>query len=352
MALTRLSAPAVIGVTLLMLTACSTSTDDPTPSPTESATQGEETAVVTLYSGRDEELVAPLLEQFTAATGIEVEARYAGSTELAAQILEEGEATPAQVFFSQDQGALGVLAHEGLLTTLPASVSADIDPQYTSSDNSWVGLTGRARVIAYDSEALDQDEVPTDIYDLTDPEWNGRIGFAPTNASFQAHVTAIRIIDGEDAAEEWLNGLIANDAQVFERNGAILEAVNTGVVDLGLINQYYWYRLAETEGADTLRAQIQYGEAGTSSALVNVTGAGILAGNEDSAEALALVEYLASAEAAEYFVTQTKEHSVRIGGATPEGAPSLSDLSGPDVDYDDFADLEGTVALLEKVGLI
>lgn len=326
----------------LVLTGCSPSAETP---------EGDDRSLV-VYSGRDEELVGPLLDAFEAESGITVKVRYANSVEMAAQLLEEGDRTPAQVFLSQEAGALGALSAAGLLSELPADIVESVDPQYTSADGTWVGLTGRARVIAYDGEELTADDVPTSVFDLTDPRWSRQVGIAPTNASFQSFVTALRVLEGEAATEAWLRGLVANDAQIYPRNGAILEAVNTGAIDVGLINHYYWFQQAAEVGPANMRAQLQYGEPGTASALVNVTGAGILAPSADNAEALEFVRYLLSTEGQDYFVTQTTEYSVVPGGPAPADAPALEDIRGPELDFADLADLDGTIALLQKVGLL
>ncbi|MBP2367945.1 iron ABC transporter substrate-binding protein [Pseudonocardia parietis] len=300
---------------------------------------------LTLYSGRDEELVGPLIAQFQQQSGITVETRYGSTTELAAQLAEEGEATPAQVFLSQDAGALGAL--EGSFAPLPDDVRGAVEAPYTSTDGSWVGLTGRARVAAYNVR-VPEAEVPADVTDLTDPKWKGRVGIAPTNASFQAFVTALRVQEGEDAAREFLEGLRANEAQIFPRNSAILEAVNNGAVDVGLINHYY-YVAAETPPANT---RLKFGAPGTASALVNVTGAGILAGAAESAEAQELVRFLVSDQAQRYFATETGEYPLIPGVPSPEGVPALADLGAPAIDLADLRSLDETTQLMTQVGLL
>jgi len=323
----------------LMLTGCSSADD---------STTAEET--LTLYSGRTLELVEPLIEQFEADTGIKVQVRDGDSTSIAGQILEEGDKTAADVFLSQDAGALGVLSDAGLLAPLDDDVTALVDPSYTSQDGSWVGLTGRARVIAYDSETLSADEVPTNVLELVDEKWRGQVGIAPTNASFQSFVTALRVSEGEDVAREWLEGLIANNAQIYDKNGPILEAVNGGALKLGLINHYYWARY---EGDPlTQRAQIAFGDPGSVSALVNVSGVAILKGSQDSEAAKKFVEFLVSEKAQTYFLEETAEYPLALDGATPAGVPPLGDLGGPDIDLSDLASLEQTVAMLTEVGLL
>ncbi|MET2010443.1 iron ABC transporter substrate-binding protein [Microbacterium chocolatum] len=337
---------ALLGVAALALTACA-GTDAPAEA-TDDAADGPRT--LTVYSGRDAELVDPLIEMFEDRSGIDVEVRYAGTTELAAQLLEEGDRTPAQVFLSQDAGALGAVAEAGMFTTLPDEVTDLVPAEYTSKDDSWVGLTGRARVIAYDSEKYTADQVPGDVLELTEPEWAGKVGIVPSNASFQAFVTALRVSEGEEAAQAWLEGLVANDSPVYARNGELLEAVNAGAVDLGLINHYYWAR--SEQDPTTLRAQLKFGDPGSISALVNVTGAGILTGAADSTEAAEFVEFLVSEEAQTYFLEETFEYPLVGDLAGPEGVPARDELGGPDIDLSDLSSLEETVAMITAAGLL
>jgi iron(III) transport system substrate-binding protein len=307
---------------------------------------------VILYSGREESLVQPLIDRFTEQTGITVDIRYAGTSELAAQLLEEGADSPAAVFLSQDAGALGALSLEGLFAELPAEITDRVDPAFTSFDNSWVGITGRARVVVYDSETVMEEDLPATADDLVGPQWSGKLGVAPGNASFQSFVTAYRVLEGESAADQWASGLTINDPQIFEKNGAILEAVNDGTLPLGLINHYYWYRLASERGAENMTAQLHFTEAGDPASIVNVTGAGLLAAQSFDLDALQLIAFLVSDEGQQYFVENTYEYPLVPGIAAPEGLPALSDLAVADFDLSDLATLRDTQDLLRKYGLI
>ncbi len=337
---TRLRLAAVALSSLVVVGACGsggTGDDD---------ASGDEPLVV--YVGRDEELLKPLIEQFTEETGIEVEARYGDSPELAATLLEEGDATPADVFLSQDAGALGAVSDEGMLLELPAEITDAVMPEYTSTDDTWVGVTGRARVIAYDSQTYTADQVPGTVASFTDPQWSGQVGFPPGNASFQAFVTGFRVAEGDDAARAWLEGIAANDFQSYEKNGLTLAAVNDGTLGIGLINHYYWFQLAAEVGAENMRAQLKFADAGDPGALVNVTGAGILSEHPD---AEVFVAYLVSEVGQQYFVDETFEYPLAPGIAAPEGLPALADLQGPDIDLSDLADLATTIAMIEEAGL-
>lgn len=327
-----------LGAASLVLAACGGSSDD--------ADDADEPLVV--YVGRDEALVSPLVEQFTQDTGIEVEARYAETPEMTATLLEEGDATPADVFLSQDAGALGALADADLLTPLDDDVTAKVPAARSSSDGSWVGVTGRARVVVYDGEELDASEVPDQVAAFTAPEWKGRVGFPAGNASFQAFVTGFRVAEGDDAAQAWLEGMAANDHQSFEKNGAVLEAVNTGQLDVGLINHYYWFQTAAEVGPEAMRARLAFPRSGDPGALVNVTGAGVLS---DHPEADTFVEYLLSDAGQTYFVENTYEYPLVEGIDAPEGLPPLDELQGPEIDLSDLADLETTVRMIQDAGL-
>jgi iron(III) transport system substrate-binding protein len=343
----------VLPVTLALLAGCAAATTaGPTTSPGTSSGAAASEGSFTLYSGRDEKLVQPLIDQFTAETGIEVEVRYGNTAEMGSLLLEEGNATPADVFLSQDAGALGALSQAGLFATLPDDIASAVPAGFTSTDGSWVGITGRARVVVFDSEKVSADELPDTIDGYVTDEWKGRLAVAPSNASFQSFVTALRVLDGENAAEAWAQALADNDPQIFEGNTPILTAVNDGVVDAGLINHYYWFRQADEVGADNMRAQLKFLQAGDAGSIVNVTGAGLLAGSADNADALAFIEYLLSETGQTYFVDETFEYPLVSGIRTPAGLPELDSLVNPELDLSDLDTLSDTQGLLARVGLI
>lgn len=305
---------------------------------------------LTIYSGRNEELVGPLLEQFTEDTGLEVEVRYGETAEVAAQILEEGENTPADVFFGQDAGALGALAQEGVLSALPQDLLDQVDERFRATDDTWVGASGRARVIAYNTDTVSEGEVPQSVLELTDPEYEGRVGWAPSNGSFQSFVTAMRVELGEEQARQWLEDMIANDTAVFENNVAIVEAVGRGEIDYGLVNHYYLYRFLEEDPSFPVANNLpQDGDIG---ALVNVAGAGVISTTDQRAAAEAFVAYLLSDDAQTYFTEETSEYALAGTVEPPEGLPPLEELETPDVDLAELSDLEGTLQLLRETGAL
>ena len=305
-----------------------------------------------VYSGRNESLVQPLIDQFMADTGIEVEVRYGNTPEMAALLLEEGEATQAGVFLAQDAGALGAISREGLFTTLPDEIAGAVPAGFTSTDASWVGVTGRARVIVYDAESLSEDDLPQTAEEIVSPQWSGQVGVAPTNASFQSFITAYRVIKGEGAAESWVGALVSNDPEIFENNTSILEAVESGTVPLGLINHYYWYQLAAERGADSMRSKLWFTEVGDPASIVNVTGAGVLTPAQLDQDAFDFISYLLSEAGQTYFVENTFEYPLVPGIDAPEGLPSLESLVNPDLDLSDLETLSESQQLLTRFGLL
>lgn len=339
MKLRRVAALAAAGSLVLGLAACTSDSD--------------ESDALVLYSGRSESLVAPLIEQISDSTGVDIEVRYASTPEMAAQIAEEGEASPADVFFSQDAGALGALDNAGLLQQLDESVTEVVPAEYRAADGTWVATSLRARVLIYDSATLDEAEVPDTIDAVLAPEWKGRVGYAPTNASFQSFVTALRVDRGDEAAEQWLRDFLANDPQTFENNNALLQAVDAGAVELGLTNHYYWYNSAAEKGAENMRARVKYMAQGDPGALVNVAGVAILASTDRPDDARRVVEALLAEPAQTYFVEETSEYPVVPGIATDAaGLPPLDTLGGPDIDLGQLDGLEQTQAMLARVGMI
>lgn len=312
---------------------------------------GDDGGPVTIYSGREEELVAPLFEIYEEESGNEVEVRYGDSAELAATILEEGDNTPADVFFSQDAGALGALEKEGMFSELDTELVASVDESFRSAEGAWVGTSGRARVIAYDTRELEPADLPDSVLELTAPEWEGRVGWAPTNGSFQAFVTALRLSEGDEAAKEWLEDMEANGAVSFDSNSSIRDAIAAGEIDAGLINHYYVAQ-AQAEEGEGYPVAVHFPSGGDVGALINVAGAGVLAASGNQEGASEVVEFLLSPRAQRYFAEETKEYPL-IDGVQPDPAlVPLEEIDAPALDLSDLDDLQGTLTLLEESGVL
>jgi iron(III) transport system substrate-binding protein len=310
---------------------------------------GEDELVV--YSGREEELIGPLVERFEEETGIELAVRYANSSELAATLAEEGDNSPADVFWAQDPGALGAVEAEGRFAELPQAVLDRVPERFRDPDGTWTGVSGRVRVIAYNTDALSEDDVPDRIDDVADARWRGKIGIAPPNASFQAFVSAMRLSRGDDATREWLDAVKANEPRFYENNIAILEALSEGEIEIGLVNHYY-LSLIKSENPDAPVAN-HFLAPGDDGALVSVAGAGVIAGSDKQAQAVRFVEFLLSETGQRFYAEETEEAEYPlVDGVEPrEGLPPLESLRGPDVELDRLGEeLETTLELLAEAG--
>lgn len=309
--------------------------------------------VLTVYSGRSESLIGPILERFTQDTGIQVQVLYGDTAAVANQILEEGDNSPADVFIAQDAGALGALAKAGRLAALPNDVVERVQSTvYKSPDNLWVGLSARARVLVYNPEALAAAglELPESILDLTGEAWRGLVGWAPTNASLQAQVTAMRVLLGDEAAQGWLEGMVANEAVAYSGNSQVVEAVINGEVPVGLVNHYYLYRfLAEDSSITTRNYHFPGGDVG---ALVNIAGAGVLNTSDQPGLAQRLILYLLGGDAQTYFATETYEYPLVAGVEPSVELVPLADIQVPDVDLSDLDDLQATLEMIEASGAL
>lgn len=317
----------------------------------EAQAGGVQGRTLTIYSGREKELIDPLLKRYERDSGRKVEVRYGDSAELAATILEEGDNTPADVFFSQDAGALGALQKAGKLSKLPAAALDPVPERFRSAEGRWTGISGRARIVAYDTRELEASDLPRSILDFTDERWKGKIGWAPTNASFQSFVTALRKTRGEEAARAWVEGIRANDAQAFEKNSAVRDAIAAGEIQVGFINHYYVAEARAEEGED-YPVGIYEPPGGDPGALVNVAGAGVLAGSGSPEAAAAFVRYMLAPGAQRYFAEETKEYPLVDGVKADAGLQPLESIEQPDVDLSDLDDLQGTLRLLEQANAL
>lgn len=333
----------MLAVTLI-LGAC-TQPSEPATSPAPAP----EKKTLTIYSGRSEELVGPIIDQFASATGIDVQVRYGSTSEMAATILEEGRNSPADVFYAQDPGGLGAVEH--LFAQIPDSTLNQVEPRFRSSEGKWVGISGRARVVVYNTEKLSEADLPDDIWGFTDAKWRGRIGWAPTNGSFQAMVTAMRALWGEEKTREWILGIQANQPGVYPNNTTQVAAAAAGEIDIGFVNHYYLYRFIAEEG-ESYPARNYHPRAGGPGAVILVSGAGILDTSQNKETAERFLEFMLSTVSQQYFAGQTFEYPVIEGVKTHRLLTLLAEINRPDIDMADMADLEGTLALLRETGVL
>ncbi len=303
---------------------------------------------LTVYAGRSEKLVGPILGRFTQKTGIAVDVRYGSTSELVATLLEEGEHTPADLFISQDAAALGALSKSGQLRQLARTTLERVPRRFRSPNGDWVGLSGRARVVVYNTERTTPDQLPQSLTDVVDAKFRGRWGVAPTNASFQAHMALVAALGGEEELTDLLSGMVANEPNRYPKNSPIVAAVIAGEIDWGLTNHYYlWRALKENPDAP---ARNYFMPAGDASSFINMAGVGILSEHADAAP---LIDFLLSDEAQTYFARETFEYPLVPGVAASVDLPALEIMATPDADYRAVsAALERTLEQIMDSGLI
>ena len=303
---------------------------------------------LTMYSGRISPILSPAVKQYETASGVDVKTRYGDSPALAATLTEEGENSPADLFFAQDAGSLDAVEKQGLLAPLPADVLALVPKQYRSVRGRWVGVTGRSRIIAYGPKVR-RSELPDSPLKLTDKTWKGRVGWAPRNASLQGYITALRLVEGEDVARRWLEGMVANDVQAFDSNIPVRDAIARGEIDVGLINHYY---VAEAQAEDPdypVRVHFPPKDLGS---LVNTAGVAVLASTDQRQEALSFVRQMLSGETQRYFADSSKEYPLVAGVQAPKELMPLADIPAPNIDLAKLGDLQGTLRLMRETGAL
>lgn len=304
---------------------------------------------LTVYSGRSEELVGPLIERFEEESGVEVEVRYADSGELALLIEEEGDKSPADVFYSQSPGPLDYLANKDLLGDIGSRDIEFRDVGFKDPEGKWIGTSARVRVLVYNTELIDEADLPDSVLGLTDPEYKGKVAVAPDNGSFQDFVSALRAQEGDEAAEKWLEDMAANDAKSYADNGAIVEAVSRGEVPMGLVNHYY--NLIHQEENPDATTENHYFEEGDAGSMMLVSGAGILESTDSREDADEFVDFLLTEESQKYFTGDDFEYPVVEGVPLADGVPPLDEITVARIDFANLDDLKRTKEMIDSSGL-
>lgn len=304
-----------------------------------------------VYSGRSEDLIKPLIDQFEQSTGIEVKVRYAGSADLAATILEEGSASPADLFFAQDPASLGTVALGGLFAQLSTDLTGLVPTEFSDSQGRWVGISGRARVVVYDSTRVDPNELPDTEDGFTESRWAGETAIAPTNGSFLAFVAAKILDEGEDATREWLDAMASNGQPTYAKNSSIVAAVNAGEVKTGLVNHYYLLRALATDPTEVGR-NFTFAIP-TAGAIVMPAGIGILESSGNKEDAHRFVAFMLGLEAQTYFSEVTLEYPLVHGIEANSLLPPLDSIPSPNIDLSRLAEvLDLATDLVAAAGLI
>ena len=318
---------------------------------TEEAEVGRSSGKLVVYSGRSESLVGPIIEQFVHATGIDVSVKYGATGAIAATLLEEGKNSPADVFFAQDPGGLGAVANSGQLSPLSPSILDKVPPWAKSDKGLWVGVSGRARTIIYNTNSILPSDLPNSINGFTDSQWNGRIGWPPANGSFQAMVTAMRVEWGEEKTKAWLEGIQKNNPKVYPKNTPTVAATAAGEIDVGFVNHYYLHRFIAEEGEE-FEARNHHLTAGGPGSLMMVAGVGILTTSKNQSNAEKFLNFMLSKVSQQYFTASTYEYPVIEGVKANPLLTPIDDINKPKIDMASLEDLAGTQKLLREVGLL
>lgn len=322
---------------------------DASPGPAAVAT--ERGGTVTLYNAQHEELMKAMTDAFTETTGIQVRMRNGSDLELANQIVQEGDASPADVFVTENSPAMTLVDGKAGFAALEPGTLEQVPSRYAASSGHWVGFAARATVFVYNSGKLDASGLPASLMDLGGPEWKGRFGYSPTGADFQAIVSAVLALKGEAETATWLEGLKRNGV-VYQGNSTVMKAVNDGEIDGGVIYHYYWYQDQAESGDNSANTELHFFGNKDPGAFVSVSGAGVLASSKNQAVARQLIEFLTSADGQQVLADSTAlEYPVGSDVAANGALRPLSEFDAPDVDVTTL-NSEQVVTMMQDAGIL
>ncbi len=312
---------------------------------------GDDGPSIVVYNAQHEQLLEEIAPKFTDKTGIEVELRNGSDPELAAQLMQEGDASPADVFLTENSPAMSAVEGAGLFAPLDEAAVEPIPAQYRPESGDWTGFVARSTVLVYNTSMVDEADLPDSIMDLADPEYAGMISFSPTGADFQAIVAAVLDLEGEAATQEWLDGLEANGT-TYDGNNVVLESVNAGESAIGIIYHYYWYRDQAEAGDNSDNTELSFFGNQDPGAFLSISGAGVLAASDNPDEAQQFVAYLTSEEgqqalADSYALEYPLNPAVTLG---PPVKP-LAELDPPTVAISDL-DGDKVVEMMTQAGFL
>jgi iron(III) transport system substrate-binding protein len=312
---------------------------------------GSDADVLTVYSAQHESLVRTMLEDFTEETGIELEFRDANDSELANQIVEEGEASPADVFLTENSPAIDVVDEAGLLAPLDDATLDQVDEAYRPSSGTWVGFAARSTVLIYNPAEIAEDELPASMLDLADPAWEGRVGIAAGGADFQAIVSAMLELEGEEKTEAWLQAMKVNYKN-YSGNNTVLQGVNSGEIDGGIIYHYYWYRDQAKTKENSNNAKLLFFTGKDPGGFLSVSGGGVLETAKHADEAQQFLKFI-TGPTGQQALADSAEFEYTVGSKVPAN-PALQPLSELDPPKVDPSKLNGpkVIELMSNAGLI
>ena len=306
---------------------------------------------ITVYNAQHEELLEEVAPLFEEETGIDVKLRSGSDLELANQLVQEGDDSPADVFLTENSPAMSLVDNAGMFEPVDQATLDLIPPQFVPSDQNWVGFIARSTVVVYNTDELTEDDLPDSIMDFADPEWSGRISYSPTGADFQAIVSAVLELEGEEATREWLEGLAANGT-VYDGNNVVLESVNAGEIEAGIIYHYYWYRDQKEAGEHSDSSELYFFGNQDPGAFVSVSGAGVLASSDKQDDAQEFVNFLASEEGQQAIAdSYALEYPLNPNVSLEPPVKPFDELQPPDIDVSTL-NSETVIELMQDAGLL
>jgi iron(III) transport system substrate-binding protein len=341
---------AVLGVlttAALALSGCAAAAG-PDESPSASSLAGTE---ITVYNAQHEELTQEWADGFTEETGVTVVLRHGSDAELANQLVQEGAASPADVFLTENSPGVALVENAGLLADIDEETLALVPDEYRPSTGKWTGIAARSTVFVYNTSLLSADQLPTSLLDLAQPEWKGRWAASPTGADFQAIVAAVLELEGRDATLAWLQGMKENFT-AYQGNSTVMKAVNAGEIPGGVIYHYYWFGDQAETGENSGNTELHYFKNEDAGAFISVSGGAILASSKKAEAAQAFLRFIVGQGGQEILQTGTSfEYPVASDVAQNASMPALADLEAPEIDPSRLDSAEVT-SLMTEAGLI
>lgn len=310
--------------------------------------QAADKVELTLYNGQHKEIGEAIAKAYEAKTGIHVNVRKGSSNQLASQVMEEGERSPADLIYTEESPPLNNLGEKGFLAKTDDSTLNMLPPEYVAKDGSWIGVTARVRVVAYNPKLIDEKDLPDTVLEFAEPQWQGKVGFVPTSGAFQEQAVAIIKLHGREAAEEWLTGLRAF-GKTYTNNMVALKAVENGEIATVLVNNYYWFALQREKGQ--LDSKLHYFSNGDAGGLITISSAAVLKSSKHPREAQALLAYMASEEGQRVITHTTAEYPLHKGMVSDRGLKPFDELQAPAITPADIGNAEDALDMERDVGL-
>ncbi|MDX3924380.1 MAG: extracellular solute-binding protein [Shinella sp.] len=320
------------------------------PAPFVRSAGAEDVRTLILYNGQHRQTTDAVVQAFAEATGILIAARNGSSAQLANQMIEEGDASPADVFYAEESSPIAALSERGLLAKLDDGILRQVPARYAAKDGSWISVSARCRVVAYNKSMISESDMPASVLDFASDAWKDKVAIVPTSGAFQQQIVAVEQLHGRDKALAWLKGLKEN-GRVYNTNNAAMQAVEDGDIATALINNYYWFSVAREIGTENMRSALHYIGHRDAGALVTVSAAAVLKSGRKQALAQQFVAYMMSEEGQKVIAASMAEYPLRRGIKSPYALKPFEELDPPDIAPDDLGDGSAALALEREAGL-